>query len=431
MHSRNLLASSFGNILEWFDFALFIFLAPVIGENFFPSHDMHSATLAALGVFAAGFIARPIGGILFGHIGDRNGRSKTLLYSILLVTLATFFTGFLPTYANIGILAPILFTGFRILQGLSVGGEYSGIMVYLAESAPNHRRGFITSFAATGANIGFLLATVVVMLLKFLLPLSAILAWAWRLPFIIIGALGLIIFYFRLKLIETPAYLHLKKTRRIEKQPLLSALRSAPGALLKILGITCVSSTFYYVFFGYMPQYLNQNLNISSSLAFALQSLALLLMLFLVPLAAICGDRFGRKKMLIISTLCILTLTLPSFYLLNTRAISAIALALSIATIICSIDQGNSLTAVVENCPLNVRYSGVSFSYNLGNALFGGTAPLIVNLLTTHMSNIAPAYYLMGMGVVSLIAILTLANANKINFLATISQSKEEPIINS
>ncbi len=413
MQKKQVLTTSLGNTLEWFDFGLFIFMAPIIGAKFFPQHDGITNTIDALMVFAAGFICRPLGGILFGHMGDTRGRAQTLRLAVLLIAVSTLLVGILPSYNSIGILAPIIFTLLRLAQGISIGGEYSGVMIYLAESAPQKQRGFITSFAATGANLGFLLATISYMLLSLCLQKSAIADWGWRLPFIFAGLPGLIILYYRFKLKETRVYSYLKSRHHVESTPFLVALKYAPWQLLKILGLTCMSSSFYYVFFGFMPTYLEMYIGIPMQTALKIQSGFLISMLFIVPFAGYCGDYFTRKKMLMLTAAAIITLVLPCFYLLQTHMMTGILLSLGIATIISSFDQGNSLTAVVENCPSNVRYSGIAFSYNLGMALFGGTAPLIVTLFTQRLGLIAPAYYLMFMASISLIAVSTLLSHNR------------------
>ena len=421
MKKRDLLIASCGNILEWFDFGLFIYLAPIIGQQFFPTHSPHGATLAAFGVFAAGFICRPLGGILFGYLGDRRGRVEGLRSSIIVMTFATLLIGLLPSYHTIGIFSPLLFTALRLIQGLSVGGEYSGVMIYLAESAPSHRRGFFTSFAAIGSNLGFLLATISALCLELAFPSFAINSWIWRVPFILGGILGLSIFYYRLQLLETPSYLFLKASHEIKKQPLLAALRYFPKKLLKILGLTCMGSTFYYVFFGYMSNYLSQHVGMSLHTIFSLQAVSLVFMLVLIPLAGLCGDRYGRKRMLCIAALGIIFLTIPCFYLLQEKTIISILTAFSIAAVLSALEQGNNLATFVENCPASVRYSGIAFAFNLGNAIFGGTAPILVSVLTMTWGNFAPAYYLMGMTMISLAVIMTLQANSQVNDLGEFS----------
>lgn len=376
----------------------------------------HNATLAAFGVFAAGFICRPLGGILFGYLGDHSGRVKGLRFSIFLITLSTFLIGLLPSYRTIGIFAPLLFTLLRLMQGISIGGEYSGVIIYLAESAPEYRRGFFTSFAAIGSNLGFLLATIIALLLV-LAPPFWVNTWGWRIPFLLAGGVGFFIFYYRLQLSETPPYLFLKTSHQVEKHPLLVAFRNFPMKLLKIFGLTCMGSTFYYVFFGYMPHYLSVHIGIPLDKAFSLQIVSLVLMLVFIPLAAICGDNYGRKRMLLITAFGIVILTIPCFYLLQYASILPIFLGLSIATFFSALEQGNMLVTFVENCPLNVRYSGIAFAFNLGNALFGGTAPIVVSLLVQMGGNFAPAYYLMVMTGISLTVILTLRESLNISLV--------------
>lgn len=388
-------------------------MAPIIGAKFFPPNTTNIATLDALMVFAIGFICRPLGGIFFGYFGDTRGRAKPLRVSILIITLSTLLVGVIPVYESIGWWAPVLFIVLRLMQGLSIGGEYSGVMIYLAESAPAHQRGFITSFAAMGANLGFLLATLTLIVLRWIFPAKLIEAWAWRIPFILVGIPGLLITYYRLKLYETQVYLQLQKRHKLRSMPFITALQFAPYQLLKILCLTCMSSTFYYFFFGYMPTYLERYTKFSLQTALFIQSFFLVVMLFFVPLAGKVGDYFTRKRVLIITAKSIIILVFPCIYLLQSNSIPLTMLALFIATILSSLDQGNSLPAVVENCPENIRYSGISFSYNTGMALFGGTTPLIIVLLTEHFGSLAPSYYLILMAAISFVAATTLVENNK------------------
>lgn len=417
MKIRQLMVSSLGNILEWLDVGLFIYLAPIIGQQFFPSHDIAHSTIIAFGVFAAGFICRPLGSVVFGHLGDRIGRAKTLVISILAISFVTLMVGFLPDYQSIGIAAPILFTLLRLVQGLSVGGEYSGVMIYLAESAPSHRRGFFTSFAAVGANTGFLLATLIAILLNTVLPMTIVQAWGWRIPFICSGLLGLLIFYFRLNLVETSAYSYLQKHNAVVKKPLLAALQQAPGKLLQILGLTCMGATFYYVFFGFMPTYLVQYFGVSLIFSLVCQAFFLAMMLVWVPLAGRFGDQIGRKKMLLLTAFGMILFALPCFALLQSHFSLLIFIGLGVATLISSMEQGSTLITVVENCPLGFRYSGVSIAYNLGNTVFGGLAPLMVSVLTQKINHFAPAYYIIGMSIISLLVIFSLKETYQSNCL--------------
>lgn len=403
---KDLGACSAGNILEWLDFGLFIYLAPLLGQHFFASHGQN-VTLEVLAVFAIGFICRPLGSILFGFLGDRYGRVFSLRLSILSITLTMVFIGCLPSYHSIGPLATILFIGLRLCQGLSVGGEYSAAMIYLTESAPPLHRGFVTSFAAVGANIGFLLASVLAWLLQCDFASDAIKSFAWRLPFLIAGALGLLIFYFRLRLLETPTYQRLALQNAFVAWPLWAALQKAPRRLLQIFGLSCMGAVLYYVFFGYMPTYLHNNYGVPLSRALSLQVIFLIIMLILVPCAGWLGDRFGRRRMLRLTALGIIVAAWPCFYGLQNLSWLALLSVFSVATVLSSLEQGNTLTTVVENCPAAVRVSGVAFAYNSGMALFGGTAPWLVAHFS-YINTYAPAYYLMAAALISGTVLLTI-----------------------
>jgi MHS family proline/betaine transporter-like MFS transporter len=413
MKPRQLAATALGNILEWFDAGSYIYLSPFIGKTFFPHKQAYISTLIAFTIFAAGFLCRPLGSIIFGHFGDSVGRAKTLIYSILTMAFATLAMGLIPAYSSIGILAPFLFTFFRLIQGLSIGGEYSGVIVYIAESSPKKQRGFFTSFGAVGANLGFLLATILAIFLNTVFPETVVQAWGWRLPFILSGVLGFFILYARIGLIETAAYQFLKDHHQLLKAPLLSAFRQAPWRLLQILGLTAMGSTFYYICFAYMPNYLQQYFGVSLLFSLVSQVLFLLGMILLLPWMGMLGDKFGRKKTLSFTACGIILFALPCFYWLQHQFLIFIFAGLSIAAILSSLEQGSTLMASVENCPLPFRYSGVAFAYNLGNAVFGGTAPLMVSILTQKINAFAPAYYLMFMSAVGLVVVMTLKTSHK------------------
>lgn len=388
-------------------------MAPILGAKFFPQTSASNSIIEVLIVFALGFLCRPIGGILFGYFGDTRGRAMALRVSMLMISLSTFLVGLLPSYEDAGMIAPIVFILLRFIQGLSIGGEYSGVMIYLAESARADKRGFITSFAAVGANLGFLLATLTLMLLHLCFTETTVASWAWRVPFLFIGLPGLLLIYYRFKLPETPVYSELQKKHRLVAIPFIAAIKLAPYQLLKIFGLTCMGSTFYYVFFGYMPTYLEKYIGFSVNEALAIVSIMLMAMLFTVPLAGMSGDYFTRKKMLIVTAIITILLVVPCFYLLQFHSVLLALISLGTATVLSSFDQGNTLAVVVENCPENVRYSGIAFSYNLGNALFGGSAPLIVTLMTEKIGLISPAYYLILMTCLSLMTATTLLSNNK------------------
>lgn len=424
INKKQIVVTSLGNILEWFDFALFLLLAPIIGAQFFSTNDPSKSTMAALLVFSMGFICRPLGGFLFGHSGDTQGRAKTLRISIIMISISTLLIGLLPSYHVWGIMSSILFVIFRLIHGISIGGEYSGVMIYLAETASSKKRGLITSFAASGANIGFLTATLVILMMKHFFTEQMISEWVWRLPFIFIGLIGTVILYLRFTLAETATFSYLKNTHHLKAWPFVTAIRYAKKSLLKIIALAGMNATLYYVFFGYLSIYLEKYFNINSEIGLSLQSISIFCMLFLVPIAAICGDRMGRKKMMITTTTLMMIFGLACIYLLQLHQPISLLIVYLVATILSSMDQGNSLATVVENCPADIRYSGVSVSYNIGMGLFGGIAPIMLTFLTEKIGTTAPAYYVMGIAAMSFIAALTLKNKTSIqDTLQTVDQN--------
>jgi MHS family proline/betaine transporter-like MFS transporter len=394
-----------GNILQWVDLGLVLFLAPIIGDIFFPSEHPELSKLAAFGVFAGSFLCRPIGGIIFGHFGDKSGRTKPLRFAILIINLSTIFIGALPSYESFGLIGPILFTLLCSIQGIAIGGAYCGVMTYLVESAPLKIRGFIGSFASMGATLGFLLATITVLFLQIFFDNYAIETWAWRLPFLLIGLIGTYITYFHLKLVETPVFEKLKREKKIEPQPLIKALRKEPKSLLIIFCLSAMSNGFFYVFFGYMPEYLQNYTNVSSVYAFSVQLCSLLGLLILSPIMGRLGDYFGRKNILLITTSCMVVFAFPLFYLLQLNSGFFIILTFALATLFSSMVQGNVLTTMVESSTGNIRYSSIAFAFNLSAAVFGGLSPVIVITLIDKINLLAPGYYIIFSALLGLIAV--------------------------
>jgi MHS family proline/betaine transporter-like MFS transporter len=407
MKTRSILAGSLGNILEWYDFGLLIYLTPLFAQLFFPTTDKQAATIEVFGIFAVGFICRPIGAVLLGHLGDRIGRSKTLRLSILLITLPTVCVGLLPTYNSIGIYAPLLLLLFRLLQGLCIGGEYAGAIVYLTELATANRRAFITSLASTGSNLGILLATVVAWLvMHFLSPVQAM-SFGWRIPFVVSGILGFIILYLRSYIHETAPFDHLQRMQQIARLPFLVAIHENWKVVLKIMGLVCLGASLYYTTFTYLNHYLVQNSGLSLDTALKLQSFFVTLMLILVPLAGMLCDRIGRKSMFFIFSCGVILIIVPCFYMLKTGYIPCILVAMGLLTLFSSLEQGTTGVTIVENVSLQVRYTTVAMAYNGGNAIFGGITPLFLAGLVQFTRNpLTPAYYVLVAAFVTLSVVI-------------------------
>jgi MHS family proline/betaine transporter-like MFS transporter len=402
MRSKSIISSSVGNVLEWYDFGLFAIYSPLFSQLFFPNKDHSAALLATFSIFAVGFICRPIGALLFGFLGDRGGRVQALRLSILMISIPTLLIGLLPTYSQCGIVAPILLMLIRVWQGISLGGEYSGNLIYLAETAPNKYRATVTALAGTGANFGILLASCMGGVMSYLFSETVFHAWAWRLPYIISGILCLLIYATRLQMQETHVFEHLKIKHQLVRNPLKVMIKENMPQVLRTLGLVCMGSTFYYFCFVYVPIFLMQREQFSLFKAANFMAVFMAAMLVLVPLAGRLCDYVGRRKMLLCNALLVTIIVVPGFYILQKNQLSLMLLVMAFFTIASSLEQGTTSIAVVENYPVPARYTGLSFGYNIGNGLFGGTVPLVCEwlLMKTH-SELSPAFYIMGCAIVT------------------------------
>ena len=401
---RTVLAGSVGNLLEWYDFGLFGFFAPVISQSFFPAEDKLAGLLGTFGVFAVGFLMRPLGGMLFGYMGDRLGRKLALELSVALMAIPTALIGLLPTYAQIGLAAPVLLTVIRILQGLSVGGEYIGSMSFLVEHADTDRRALQGSWSGVSVVMGSLVGSGVAALLTGCLTHDQMLTWGWRLPFVaglIIGAIGL---WLRRGVDESPRFLETQKSGNLAKNPLALVLRENRAALAATFGLTLLGSVPFYLAFVWLPTWFT-NINtphLAGTLALCSNTLALVVLMVLTPVAAILSDRVGRKPMILISSVALTLCSYPLFLwmrggTLACALLGGLAFAISIASF-----AGCMAATMAELFPTRTRYSGVAMGYNTGMAIFGGTAPLIATALIRLTGNIAsPGVYIAGCAAVA------------------------------
>ncbi|MCV7318203.1 MFS transporter [Mycolicibacterium confluentis] len=406
---RVIAGASIGNAVEWFDFAIYGFLATYIAANFFPAGNDTAALLNTFAIFAAAFFTRPLGGFVFGPLGDRIGRHKVLALVILLMSAATLAIGLLPTYTSIGIAAPLLLLLMRCLQGFSAGGEYGGGAVYLAEYADDAHRGRTITFMVWSGVVGFLLGSVTVTLLQALLPAAAMDSYGWRIPFLIAGPLGLVGLYIRLRLDDTPEFKELSETDNVAKSPLRESVTTSWRRILQVIGLFIVFNVGYYVVFTYLPTYFIKTLKFSKTDAFISITVACVVAIILIlPLAAL-SDRIGRRPLLIAGSVGFVVFAYPLFLLLNSGSLpAAIAAHIGLAVIECCYISA-AVSAGVELFATRVRYSGFAVGYNLCVAVFGGTTPYVVTWLTTSTENaISPAYYVIAAAVISLLTVLTL-----------------------
>lgn len=406
---RAVAGASIGNAVEWFDFAIYGFLATFIAGQFFPAGDETAALLNTFAIFAAAFFMRPLGGFVFGPLGDRIGRQRVLALVILLMSAATLGIGLLPTYGAIGVLAPLLLLVLRCLQGFSAGGEYGGGAVYLAEFATDERRGVTVTFMVWSGVLGFLLGSITVTLLQAVLSTAAMESYGWRIPFLIAGPLGLVGLYIRLRLSDTPQFAELSKSHQTAESPLREAVSTAWRSILQVIGLMIVFNIGYYVVFAFLPSYFIKTLQFSATDAFLSITLACLVALVLILPLAMLSDRIGRRPLLIGGAVAFAVLGYPLFLLLNTGSLAAAIAAHCVLAAIESVYVSTAVSAAVELFATRVRFSGFSIGYNVCVAVFGGTTPYIVTWLTATTGDaIAPAYYLVIAAMVSLGVVLTL-----------------------
>ncbi|ARN83527.1 hypothetical protein B1812_09625 [Methylocystis bryophila] len=396
---RTVIAGLAGNVMEWYDFGIYGFFAAAIGAQFFPSGDPSTSLLASFGVFAAGFLARPLGGLLFGHIGDRLGRRAAVVSSVVLMIIPTLFMALLPTYAQIGVAAPILLVLLRLAQGLAVGGEYTTSMVLLVEEAQPSRRGFVGSFAPFGALGGLLLGSAVGAALLAILPERDASTWGWRLAFFSGLLIGLVVFLIRRRLPPDKKILEAEQAR---KSPLGEAFRTQWRTILKVLGFTLGHGVGFYLCFVYLSTWLKEQQHVASSTALTLNSIAIFAMLIFTPLAGALSDRIGRKPVLIAGAAGMALFAWPLLWIIDTPHLPAILAGLGAFALLLSCN-GAGPAFLVEAFPKHVRCSGLSIAYNLAQSIFGGTVPMVAVFLIKITGNpLAPAFYLAAASALSL-----------------------------
>jgi len=408
---RAIVGVTCGNMIEWFDFALYSSLAATIGQVFFRNQDHATQLLSIYATFAAGFLIRPIGGFVFGPIGDRYGRRTALTLSIALMSAATLCIAFLPGYATIGAAAPALLLCIRLLQGLSTGGEYGGSCTFIAEHAPDAKRSFLTSWLEFGNITGFLLGAAVVNALTFLLGQASMQAWGWRIPFVIAGIAGLVALYLRLNVDESPVFRQMQENDSQQKhlaqnRRFVQLLIAEWPQLLKCAGLTAVFNVTYYVALGYVPGYLADVVGHPPEFGNMLTMIATLVMVALIPVSGMLADRFGGVNMIRIGCFLIIICAIPAFRLLASNSVAVVFAALMLLLLAQLFFEGAMPAALTSLFRAPVRYSGLAISYNVSVSLLGGTAPLINTWLIHRTGNpIIPGWYMIGGAILGLVAL--------------------------
>lgn len=401
------IASFIGNFVEWFDYAAYGYFAVVISQVFFPEIAPSAALLATFAVFAISFVVRPIGGIVWGGIGDRHGRRTALSWSILIMSGATTVIALLPSHAQVGILAPILLLLVRMVQGFSASGEYAGATAFLAEYAPASKRGFYTSMVPASTAAGLLAGSLMSAALFGLLTEEQMQAYGWRLPFLLALPLGLIGLYIRMRLEDTPKFRELETRRHVEATPVRELFAHHRGRIAIAFGVTCLNAVGFYLILSYMPTYLITELGMGETESFLAASISLAVYIVLIFVMGSLSDRFGRRTALIAASVLFMVLTVPLFSLLDGAAFWTIVLIQIAFGALLTVNDGTLPCFLSEIFPTRVRYSGFAFSFNTANALFGGTAPFVATwLISVTGSKMAPAGYLVAAALVALLAML-------------------------
>ncbi|MBB5501438.1 MFS transporter [Paraburkholderia sp. MM5384-R2] len=409
---RAVIASTIGTTIEWYDFFLYsIVTGLVFAKLFFPESDPLVGTLQAFLIYAVGFIARPVGAAIFGHYGDRIGRKATLIVTLLLMGLATFAVGFVPTYATIGIWGAILLTALRFIQGVGVGGEWGGSVLMSMEWArTNKHRGFIASWPQFGVPAGLFVANLVVLAISQISG-SAFLTWGWRVPFflsIVLVAIGL---YIRLSILETPIFAKLLAERRIEKAPMREVLRRQPKDILLSALARLAEQAPFYIFTAFIFTYGVMSLGVTRDLLLTAVLAASVLEFFTIPLFGHVSDLIGRRRMYVIGAAAVGLFGFLYFFMVGTHNPIWIFAAIVLSLVPHAMMYGPQAALIAESFTGRLRYSGASMGYQLASVIAGGPAPLIATALYAYFhSGFAVAWYVFACAVISVAAAMRLGD---------------------
>ncbi|HET9816105.1 MAG TPA: MFS transporter, partial [Xanthobacteraceae bacterium] len=411
-------AGMIGNVLEWYDFAVYGYFATAIGRHFFPHEDAVAQLLSAFGVFAIGYVMRPVGGAVIGHIGDRFGRRTALTFSVAAMAIPTFLIGLLPGYATLGLAAPIALTLLRMVQGLSVGGEYTSSMVFLVEHAPDGRRGVMGALASCGASAGILLGSAVGAGFAASMSDATLDAWGWRIPFLLGLAVGIAGYLLRRHVMETvPA-------ERRKRAPIMETLSDHWRIVLGFAGLSAFNAVSFYVGFVYLVSWLQTADGIAPARALEINSLSMAVLLPVVMATGFLSDRVGRKPLLLLACILGFVGAVPLFLLLNhPSAISAQLGQLGLVAVI-GLYGGTQPAIMVEAAPLPVRCTAVALGYNITFGVIGGFTPLAATWLVDRTGDeIAPAFLIMAAAAVTFLTVLRFRETYRSPFIGASSRA--------
>jgi MHS family proline/betaine transporter-like MFS transporter len=389
-----------GNVMEWYDFAVYGYFAMVIGDQFFPATDPAVSLIASFGAFAAGFLMRPIGGLVFGRIGDLVGRQRAMLVSVMAMAVPTVLMSLLPTYGTVGIAAPLVLVGLRIIQGLSVGGEFTSSLILLAEHAPSGRRSLTAIWGNWGAVLGILLGSGVGLWVTEWLTEAQVQAWGWRVPFALGGLLALVAW-----LVRRGLHVDLPPIR--SESPVRDVFTRYRGAILRVALLNVGTGVAFYTVFIYAVSYIRNIDHLTESVALELNTISMSTLLLLLPVVAWMSDRWGSRGILTLANTLLVLLSYPLFQLIHSSDPDLILMGELGFAVLVALGTGGILVLNASLIPAPVRCTGLGFAYNASMGLFGGTTPLIAAWLIKVTDNpLAPAYWLLTAAIVSLLTLL-------------------------
>ncbi|NOT60569.1 MAG: MHS family MFS transporter [Acidobacteria bacterium] len=403
------IASFIGTTIEWYDFFLYgTASALIFGRLFFPNYDPLTATLASFGTYAVGFIARPFGGIICGHFGDRLGRKSMLIFTLLLMGLTTALIGLLPTYEQVGIWAPVLLIVLRLMQGFAIGGEWAGAVLMAVEHSPAGRRGFYGSWPHVGVPVGLLLSTGVLAVIS-KLPGDVMYSWGWRVAFLLSFLLVGIGLYIRMAITEPPVFTEIKQAGEASRMPILDVLRHHPGNVLMAMGARLVENGAFYLYTVFILTYATlPRIGFTSSRVLAAISLAAFLEIFAIPAFGHLSDHYGRRPVYLFGAIFTGLFAFPFYWLVETSSASLMTFAVVAALVLGHAAMyGPQASFFAELFGTRVRYSGASLGYQLSSVLAGGLSPLIATgLLRKYGASWPIALFVVGMAVVTTVSVL-------------------------
>ncbi|GAB3480749.1 MFS transporter [Nocardiopsis coralliicola] len=406
---RSVFAGAIGVFVHWFDWAVYAYLATTMAQVFFPEQDGAAGLLSVFAVFAVAFFVRPLGSVLFGHLGDRFGRKTTLSIVIISMAAGTLMLGLLPSYESVGILAPILLVVARIIQGLAAGGEFGSAAAFLAEFSPRKKRGFGCSWIEFGSVGGFLLASIVVWAMHALFAPAEVLDWAWRIPFLLTVPLAAVGLYIRLRIEDTPDYQALEEMDNVPKQPVVEVFRANRKQFLQTVGIETFMNSTFYIVLVYLITYQEEVVGVPADQAALLSAAASVVAMGVIPLSGIASDRWGRKPVLYTAAALMVVGALPLFALMQVNTSLATFTATFGLAVTLAVILGTHASAVAELFPTRTRQSGLSMAYSVAGAFFAGTLPYLMTwLIDLTGSAMVPAFTLIVIGAIGALTLRTM-----------------------